>query len=89
MISTSSPFFSSFNKGMWRRVDFRADAPVADIGMDRIGKIDGVRATGHCDQAALRRKAEHLVEEQLKLRVLQKFLWVIALKEIVDELASH
>ena len=69
-------------------VDFRADATIADIGVDGIGEIDGVRAAGQRDQAALRREAEHLIEEQLELRVLQKLLGIIALQEIVDELAK-
>ncbi len=88
MISTSSPFFSSVRSGMWRPLIFAPTQSIADIGMNGIGEIDGVGAARQRDQPALRREAEHLVEEQLKLRMLQKLLGVIAFKEIVDELAK-
>ena len=55
-------------------VDLGAHSIVADIGVDRIGKINGRRAARQRDQPTFRRKAEHLIVEQLELRVLQKFL---------------
>ena len=69
-------------------VDLGADAAVADIGVDGIGEIDGVRAARQRDEAALRREAEHLIEEQLKLGVLQELLGIVAFEKIVDQLAK-
>ncbi len=48
-------------------VDLGAHAAIANIGMDRIGKIDWCRSTRQRNQAALRREAENLILKQLKL----------------------
>ena len=55
-------------------VDLGADAAVADLRVDRIGKVDRGRAARQSDQVALRRKGEDLVGEHLEPRVLEKFL---------------
>ena len=69
-------------------VDLCADAAVADIGVHGVGEIDGVGAARQGDEAALRREAEHLVEEQLKLGVLEKLLRIVPFEQIIDELAK-
>src|SRR5262249_9768667 len=69
-------------------VDLAADRHVADIGVHRIGEIDGVRPARQRDQLAFRREAKHLVVEQLELGVLEELLRVGALGEQLDGAAQ-
>ena len=55
-------------------VDLASDRRIADVGVHRIGEIDGGRPARQRDQASLRGEAEHLVMEELELGVLEKFL---------------
>ena len=65
-------------------VDLAAHRRVADIGVHRIGEVDGRRAAGQGDEAALGREAEDLVVEELELRVLEELLRIVALGQKVD-----
>ncbi len=55
-------------------INLGADATVADLGMDCIGKVHGGRAFGQGDQIAARCEAEYLVLEHFELGMLQEFL---------------
>ena len=88
MISTSSPFLSSVVERHRPAVDLGADAGIADVGVDRIGKIDRVRAARQRDQAALGREAEHLILEQLELGVLEKLLGIVAVEQHADQMTQ-
>src|SRR6476619_2337399 len=67
-------------------IDLAADAGVADVGVHRIGEVDGVGAARERDQPALGREAEHLILEQLELGVLEKLFRVVAFEQHVDEM---
>ena len=69
-------------------VDLAADAGVADVGVHRIGEVDGVGAARQRDQPALGREAEHLVLEQLELGVLEELFGVVAFEQHVDQMAQ-
>ena len=69
-------------------VDLAADRHVADIGVHRVGEIDGVRSARQRNQLAFRREAEHLVMEQLELGVLEELLRIGALGEQFDGAAQ-
>ena len=68
-------------------VDLGADRRVADVGVHRIGEIDGVRPPRQRDQLALG-EAEHLIVEQLELGMLEEFLRIGALREQLDGAAQ-
>ena len=86
MISTSSPFSSGWPSGDELPVHLRADAGVADVGMDGIGEIDRRRPARQRDQPALRREAENLVLEELELGVLEEFFRRVAMGDLLDRL---
>src|SRR5262245_61211980 len=67
-------------------VDLAADAGVADVGVHRIGEVDGVGAARERNQPALGREAEHLILEQLELGVLEKLFRIVAFEQHVDEM---
>ena len=55
-------------------VDLSSDTPVADLGVDSIGEINGRGAMREVDQIASWGKAEYLVGEHFKLGMLKEFL---------------
>ena len=69
-------------------IDLGADAGVADLGMHRIGKIDGGSAARQRDQVAFRGKGKDLVLKHLELGVLEKFLRPRGVVEDVQKLAQ-
>src|SRR5215213_6361755 len=55
-------------------VHLRADAPVADVGVDRVREVERRRAGGEVLHLALRREDEDLVLEEVDLQRLQELL---------------
>src|SRR5262252_3369271 len=74
-------------EGQLASVDDRTDAGVANVGVNRVGEINGCCAARERDEATLRGKAEHLILEQLEFGVLQEFLGIVAFKQGVDQAA--
>src|SRR5665811_2602159 len=69
-------------------IDLDADAGVAHAGVDRVGKVDAVRAARQRNEPSLRRETEHLILKQLELGVLEKLFRVVALQQHADEMAQ-
>jgi len=65
-------------------VDLAADAGIADVGVNRIGKIDRRRAARQGDQAPFRRETENLIVKQFKLGVFQEVDGGIAFGQRLD-----
>ena len=65
-------------------VDPRADAPVADVGVDRVGEVDRRRARGQRDDLALGREDEDLVLLEVDLQRLHELAGVGGLLLPVD-----
>ena len=57
-------------------VDLCADHPVADGGMDTVGKVDRACAGGEVHHVALRREYEHLVVEHVHFEIVNEVLRV-------------
>ena len=53
-------------------VDLRTDHPVADGGVDGIGKVDSRCACGQVDDVAARREGEHFLGEQVALDIAEQ-----------------
>lgn len=51
-------------------VDLGADAAVADVGVDAVGKVDGDRTLGQVDDVAPRRKTKTSSEKASSFRAL-------------------
>ena len=68
-------------------VDLRADAAVADVGVDGVGEVERGRAGGEVLHLALRREDEDLVLEQVDLQRLEE-LGRVLLALGLDELAQ-
>ena len=69
-------------------VDLGANRGVADIGVHRIGEIDGGGATRQGDQLAFGREAEHLVLEKFELGVLEELFRAVAFGQRFDGVAQ-
>ncbi len=69
-------------------VDLRADAAIADLGMDGIGEIDRTGAARQRDEIAFGREAEHLVLEHLELGVLEEFFRTGGMLQDIQQLAQ-
>src|SRR5262245_21928492 len=75
-------------QGQMPTVDHGAGAGIADVGVDRVGKVDRRGTARQRDQPALWREAEDLVLKQLELGVLEELLWVVTLEQGVDQAAQ-
>ena len=70
------------------RVDLRADAVVADLGVDAVGEVDGRRTGREIDHVALRREDEDLVLEEVDLERLQPLVRIAEVAVEVEQLAQ-
>ncbi len=80
MMSTSSPFSSSVASGLWLPLMRQPTQLSPMLGVHRIGKVDRCCPLRQGDELALRREAENLVVEQLKLGVFEELLRAFALR---------
>ena len=69
-------------------VDLGAHRGVADVGVERVGEVDGRGAARQRDQPAARGEAEHLVLEQLELGVFEEIFLGRPGGDVFDGLAQ-
>ena len=67
-------------------VDARADALVADVGVDAVGEVDGGRAARQRSHLALRREDVDLLGIEVDLQVLQELLRIAHLLLHLEQL---
>src|SRR5215210_5229402 len=69
-------------------VDAGADALVADVGVDRVGEVDGCRVARERLDLAARGEDVDLLRIQLDLEVLEKLLRIVHLLLPLEQLAQ-
>ena len=67
-------------------VDARTDTGVADVRVNRIGKVHHSRVIGERDQVTIGRETEDLVLKQVELGVVEKLLRILAVLQDVHQL---
>ena len=87
-ISHVSPDCSAESSGTSRPLTARADATVADLGVDRVREVDRRRARRQRDDLALRREDEDLVLFEVDLQALHELGRVGRLLLPVDDAAA-
>src|SRR2546427_12614539 len=69
-------------------VGLRADTPVADLGVDAVGEVDGRRVRGQVEDVALRREYVNLVLEEVDFDSVEEGLGVAYLVLPLEEAAQ-
>ncbi len=59
-------------------IDFRAHRGVANVGMNKISKVDRCRAARERYEHPLRRETEHLILIEVKFGMLIKFFRILS-----------
>ena len=86
MISTMSPFRSFVSQRHHAAIDLRADAAVADFGVNRVGEIDRRRVARQRDDFAFRREGVNLFGIQVDLQRAQEIRRVLHFLLPLDEM---
>ena len=58
-------------------VDPASNATVADVGVNSIGKVNGIGTTWQRNKIAIGGETEHLIVKQFQLGVFEEFFWAV------------